>query len=300
MTGKCGAARPAAVREFTVGIVRAAFGLVSMILWHAGLTPWLLRRLACRPAVLVLTYHRVEEERGRGAVGHRLNIIDRELFRAHLVWLSSWCRPISTDELGNFLVGRGIGGGVGYLVTFDDGYRDVLETAWPVLDRHHAKAAVMISSGVLGGKLALPADAAAGVVPGEAARLYLDARSARELRERGMAVGAHSVSHRPLGELAPSEQAEEIVQSKVMLEEALGSPVDIFSWPIGRVPDGLREVARRAGFALVFGNRFGAVRPGDDPLDLPRIAAVEYSVPVLAGKVLVALVASHLRRRGRG
>jgi peptidoglycan/xylan/chitin deacetylase (PgdA/CDA1 family) len=288
------------LREFASGVLRAAFVAAARLLWHAGLTGWLLRRSSVHPAVLVLTYHRVAEEQGRGAVGHRPNIIDRDLFRSHLAWLSSWCRPVSTTELREFLGGRGSWSGVGYLVTFDDGYRDVLDAAVPILEAAGARAVVMVTSGILDGTLVLPADVAAGVVPGQAPRLYLDARSTRELRERGVEVGAHSVSHRPLEELEAVEQEAEIRHSRSRLEEVLGGAVEVFSWPIGRVPGGLRELARRAGFTLVFANDFGAVLPGDDPLDLPRIAAVEYSVPVLAGKVLVALLAGSLRRWRRG
>ncbi len=283
--------------ELAMAAAHAVFGLVARILWHTGLTRLLLRRLAALPAVIVLTYHRVEPNHCGAAIGHPPNVIDREIFRAHLAWLASWCRPVSAGMLQDILEGRDEGG-VGYLVTFDDGYRDVLEIALPIVEERKARAAVLISSGVLEGKMVLPADAAAGVTVDHAASLYLDVRGARELKSRGATVGAHSVSHRPLEELSRSEQEDEIMRSKAMLEEALGMPVDVFSWPIGRVPDGLRDVARRAGFALAFGNRFGAVRPGDEPLDLPRVAAVDYPVPSLAAKALVALLVARFRRRG--
>ncbi|WP_232664313.1 polysaccharide deacetylase family protein [Pseudonocardia sp. TRM90224] len=55
----------------------------------------------------------------------------------------------------------------------------------------------------------------------------------RTLAERGMEIGAHSVTHPVLATLTAQRQREEIEGSVRRLTEELRSPVDLFSYPVG-------------------------------------------------------------------
>ncbi|WP_169976572.1 polysaccharide deacetylase family protein [Tautonia rosea] len=115
-------------------------------------------------------------------------------------------------------------------------------------------------------------------------RLDLDAlgRSAmmtwdqvQALAEAGMGVGSHGQTHRRLADLDESEQSEELIRSKQLLESRLGRPADAISYPYGKYGDYddrtcriAREAGYRAGFT--FGGRSN--RPGSNrPYEVARI-----------------------------
>ena len=100
----------------------------------------------------------------------------------------------------------------------------------------------------------LPADVAASVLAGVERRLdapapdasayYLSATDLRALVDAGMLVGAHSVSHRVLADLAPAVQRAEIRDSFDRLDALFGGlDVRLFAYPFGG-PETYTEVTR--------------------------------------------------------
>jgi peptidoglycan/xylan/chitin deacetylase (PgdA/CDA1 family) len=95
----------------------------------------------------------------------------------------------------------------------------------------------------------------------------------RQLKEAGMSIGAHTLSHPVLSLCSEEEARREIQQSKIDLETALGRPVWALAYPFGNPSTmGERELrlAREAGFACAFLNveHWGAGL--SDPFALPR------------------------------
>jgi peptidoglycan/xylan/chitin deacetylase (PgdA/CDA1 family) len=99
----------------------------------------------------------------------------------------------------------------------------------------------------------------------------------RALRAAGMGVGSHTVGHRVLQTLAPTDLATELRASRAQLEEQLGEPVTTIAYPVGkaiaRFP-AVRQALADAGYELGFTSRPGSNRrpPDDDPFDLRRIS----------------------------
>ncbi len=96
----------------------------------------------------------------------------------------------------------------------------------------------------------------------------------RSLAEGPMTtVGAHTVRHARLSQLAEADQREEIARSRARLEELLGAPVREFSYPFGGRTDydafSVRA-ARESGCVLAVSNFAGLVGPQTDPWQIPR------------------------------
>jgi peptidoglycan/xylan/chitin deacetylase (PgdA/CDA1 family) len=91
-----------------------------------------------RPGAIVLMYHRILGD-DRTLVG-----LGVEEFAAQMAWLRENCDPIHPDELRARARGRRPRPAV--LVTFDDGYRDYHDLAYPILKRHQIPAVVFLAT----------------------------------------------------------------------------------------------------------------------------------------------------------
>jgi peptidoglycan/xylan/chitin deacetylase (PgdA/CDA1 family) len=92
---------------------------------------WALSLRARQPGCVVLHYHRV------GIRTDAFPNLDVANFRAQMAWLARNCRVIAPEDFHERVVsGQSVPGRPDVLVTFDDGYRDYYEHAYPVL-RHY-------------------------------------------------------------------------------------------------------------------------------------------------------------------
>jgi peptidoglycan/xylan/chitin deacetylase (PgdA/CDA1 family) len=121
------------------------------------------------------------------------------------------------------------------LITFDDGYRDNLVNAAPVLQKHGYPAVQFVPLAYVGNSIPLPHErhlSASGVH-----NPTVDWDEIRELERYGVRIESHGISHKPLAELEIDEAAREIAISKLKLEERLGRPVRAFSYVKGSEAD---------------------------------------------------------------
>jgi len=141
------------------------------------------------------------------------------------------------------------------IVTFDDGFRNNLYRAAPVLVDYGFPFTVFVS---------------VGHVYSEDAR-FLNAAELRQLSELpGAFIGSHGITHRPLTHLPLKSLTEELVDSKTSLERISGREISAISYPHGKCNNRVKIAARHAGYDLGAASRFGTNRPGADRLFLHR------------------------------
>jgi peptidoglycan/xylan/chitin deacetylase (PgdA/CDA1 family) len=192
------------------------------------------------------------------------------------------------------------------LITFDDGYRDNLVNAAPLLKKHGYPAVQFVPIAYVGGGQPLPHErylAAHGVH-----NPTVDWDEIRELERYGVRIESHGISHKPLAELEIDEAAREIAISKLKLEEKLGRQVRAFSYVKGSEADYKPvhpSLVKQAGYDIAFTAVSGANTPRSDPLQLRRYNVEPYSFRtfelVLAGACdLIAvkdtITGTHARR----
>lgn len=148
-------------------------------------------------------------------------------------------------------------------LTFDDGYKDFLHTALPILDSFGFSATVFVVGGMLGKEN----DWKHAHYPRPRMEL-LGAAELREVSERGMEVASHSMTHAELSGLNPGMLDEEVNGSRRMLSEVLGQDVEGFCYPYGSLDRAATRAAHQAGYAYACGWRF---QPEHSAYDLPRI-----------------------------
>jgi peptidoglycan/xylan/chitin deacetylase (PgdA/CDA1 family) len=94
---------------------------------------------------LVLGYHRVVEDFAASAVDSIPSmLISRAMLEKHLDWIGKQFRFVCLDEVGARLDGSDASCDPIAAVTFDDGYRDFYEMAFPLLQRKGIPSAVFV------------------------------------------------------------------------------------------------------------------------------------------------------------
>lgn len=100
---------------------------------------------------LIIGYHRVVEDFAACLeTENPAMLVSRAMFERHLDWLGQHFRFVSLDDIGAQLASGEPFSEPVVAVTFDDGYRDVYEHAYPVLTRKGIPAAVFVVSDLVG------------------------------------------------------------------------------------------------------------------------------------------------------
>ncbi|MEN8176767.1 MAG: polysaccharide deacetylase family protein, partial [Pseudomonadota bacterium] len=112
-------------------------------------------------------------------------------------------------------------------LTFDDGYENFFEYAYPVLQGYGYSAMVYLISGLVGKPSSwFQAD-------GRDTPPLMSRERILQLRDQGIEFGAHSVSHVRLATLDAERMREEVFGCRHQLEQLLGGPVLDFCYPYG-------------------------------------------------------------------
>ncbi len=150
-------------------------------------------------------------------------------------------------------------------ITIDDGYRDNLEVAHPILRRHGFAATVFLVSRRIGARNDWDEE---GPVAG---RPLLSLEEIDAMRGAGIGFGAHTRTHCALPSQSDAELEEELGGSREDLEAALGESVETLAYPYGLHDERVARATGAAGFSAAFTTFARPARPGDDPLEIPRI-----------------------------
>ena len=114
----------------------------------------------------------------------------------------------------------------------------------------------------------------------------------RVLRRMGHSIGAHTHTHPVLASLTAEQQRFEIVESKRILEEQLGSRVRLFAYPYGKrgstFTEASMQIVQECGFDAAFSFYGGWNRPGRvDTYDVRRIKVdLATSMPMFRTRVI--------------
>jgi peptidoglycan/xylan/chitin deacetylase (PgdA/CDA1 family) len=204
--------------------------------------------------VPILLYHRVDRlAPGLPAITRGLTV-DPSAFAAQVAWLhANGFHAIAQRQLYAALLDGARLPPKPVLITFDDGYRDVLEYAAPVLAR-----------------LRMPATMYVITDRTSRDRPFLGWAGLKALERDGFDIGSHTVDHVDLTTLDAHDLRYQLRGSKWALERGLGHPVPWLAYPFGAENARVAADARRVGYLLAVTERPGSDQPADDPLELRR------------------------------
>ena len=215
--------------------------------------------------VPVIMYHRViNNAENEGVYG---TYIYEDMFKKHLQYLKDKNYTVITfkdlDKIGwrnRFEKGKKY-----IILTFDDGYKDNYDLAFPILKEFNFKATIFLMGSLTYNEW----DVKAG---GERKFSLMSVEMIKEMQDYGIEFGAHTFNHPKLNTLSNEEIEYQIVDVKKPLEEKIGKKIITFAYPYGILNDYAREMTKKAGYTFALATDSGSVCLSDDLYQIRRIA----------------------------
>ena len=226
------------------------WGLICLYLLIAVLlTGFLcLEREAAR-GVPVLSYHQVNDEDNNALT------VPTAVFEQQMAYLhDNGYHAITPDQLNAYLTEGAPLPEKPVLITFDDGYRDNYENAFPVLQKYGMTATIFLISDFM-----------------DRFDKYLTWQQVQEMSEAGIYMGVHTLSHFELPGLSKAELYQQIEGGKLAIEWKTLKFTEYIAYPCGSYNADVLAVARDCGFKGGFTVRYDLVHPGDNPYLLSRV-----------------------------
>lgn len=220
----------------------------------------------------ILMYHRVNDHDHDGLTTPTL--VFEEMMRE----LRKRYQLVSLGELVQTLASGGsLGGKVA--ITFDDGYRDNLLCAAPILKKFNIPATFFVTTGYIGTARVFPWDSKNSIP-----NALMTWDEVRNLAELGFEIGAHTVNHPDLGVTLSADARREIRESKQHVESELGRKVEAFAFPFGKresCPVAVSAIVREEGYSCCCLGYGGKVQRTSEIFRLNRIPMYPTSTDLL-------------------
>ena len=201
----------------------------------------------------ILTYHFVANNPNPQDKARDNLSVPPDKFEEQMKYLSeNGFTTISLDTLYSIFNGQATRPAKPVVLTFDDGYIDFYTNAFPILKRLNLHAVSFIPVGLIGGSY------------------YMNWSQIKEIQSSGLITfEAHSVSHSNLTSLNHSATLKQLVDSKKILSEQTGYPVNFVAYPYGINNDIVQKTAKEVGFIGGLGTWIG--KSSGIGMNMPRI-----------------------------
>lgn len=156
------------------------------------------------------------------------------------------------------------------IVTFDDGFANFSEFAYPSLQRLSVPCTIFVPSGLIGRYNVW--DSNKTFVP--SIRIMNKQELLALSRDGLVDFGSHTINHVSMSNLSREEMKRQTLDSKKELETLFGLPITMFAYPYGQLGD-ISKVTRKilfeAGYEIAVTTRWGTLQSPQDVLELKRI-----------------------------
>ena len=173
------------------------------------------------------------------------------------------------------------------VITFDDGFRSVVDEAFPLLRERGLVATLFVPTQLVDDRRPASWEGVTQWLgtPHERKMLPVSHAELLELAGAGWEIGSHTCTHPHLTQLADSELAWELTESRRRCGELLGRSCESLAYPYGDVDERVVRAAAEAGYraACTLPARLDAASPLAWPRvgiwhdDSPRVFALKVS-----------------------
>lgn len=156
--------------------------------------------------------------------------ISPERFERQLRWLEQWRRVVRLSHTLGASESESL-----TAITFDDGFRDNLTVAIPLLEKYQLPMTLFVAAGLVGEEG------------------YLSSQELREIsRHPLVTIGAHGLRHLHFTRLSAAEARHELVESRRLLSSITGESIRYMAWPYGECDARLEQMCEEAGYSAAW------------------------------------------------
>lgn len=210
--------------------------------------------------VPILMYHYIRDFNDPDdQIGTNLSV-SPEKFDEQLAWLkNNSYQSINPDDLANpnkkTLTQISYSNFKPVILTFDDGYKDAFDNAFPLLKKYGFTAAFYIITNYVE----------------KNNPNYMSWDNIKELKKAGMNIGSHSLTHPDLEKVTDARVDSEIGESQEVLSKSLEIKITDFCYPTGKYDTRTIEALKKYGYKTAVTVKSGIADQNSNLFELPRI-----------------------------
>lgn len=155
------------------------------------------------------------------------------------------------------------------IITFDDGYLDTYRFAFPLMKEYGMKGVVFVI-----GDQSIKTNVWDDNKPEIIKASLMNSDQIVEMHNNGFEIGVHTLTHSHLTKLSEEQCMREIKMPKIILESIIGSKINSFSYPYGKVNNRVKEYVASSGYKYACSVYSGPAKFGLDPLEIRRISVL--------------------------
>jgi peptidoglycan/xylan/chitin deacetylase (PgdA/CDA1 family) len=211
---------------------------------------------------IVLMYHNIAMPPKTGRL--RSLYVTPRMFRFQMWYLqAAGFKVVPLGEILSSMKGNNQGSRL-VALTFDDGYRDFYQNAYPVLEKYGYPSTVFLVSDLIGQENLWDSDRL------KICKRLLSWDEIAEMKSSNVSFGSHTKTHPFLSRLSSQVVKEELFTSRAELEKRIGLPIEFFCYPYGDYDERTLSLVREAGYLGAVTISRGLVHRGDDPFRIRR------------------------------
>lgn len=206
-----------------------------------------------KPAIVVFCFHGISKD------DWRFNVTP-QTFKKLFSYICSYASPATVRDLEAYISGNVKWNTPRFMVTFDDGYSDILKIRIICKTYNIQPVLFVLSDTRRANRNELGTD-----------KTLLTDDEIKSLSDDGWVIGSHSATHADLSSISGSRLRREIAGSKKRLESILGLKVNYFSYPKGKYNSEIIRAVKDSGFSMAFSMDEKEITPHTDRFTVPRI-----------------------------
>lgn len=215
----------------------------------------------------VIMYHRIIKENDVKGV-HGIYVLE-DVFDKQMKYLKdNGYQTITFEDIKNGeWRNRFNKGNKWIMLTFDDGYKDNYEVAFPILKKYGFKSTIYLLGEVKYNKW----DVDNPKNP-EEKFILMDNKEILEMQEYGIEFGGHTLTHPMLAKLDLEDARREIIESRKILNKKLGKEMNCFAYPYGNLNEEVKKIVKEVGYKFAVATDSGDISYSKDLFQIRRIA----------------------------
>ena len=205
------------------------------------------------PPLTILAYHSISED-------NTIVDIHPSIFKKQIDTLKETCEFISLDDVVEYIQNEKKLSKPAVALTFDDGYKDLIQNVMPSLSENNIPASVFV--------LSQPQNANRAELAND--KPLMNIEDLKILKRNGWTIGCHSGTHPNFADKKLNVQ-KEIIDSKKQLEQDLGFAIKYFVYPKGIYSEAIIRAVEKAEFSAAFAFEPGTISHRTDRFAVPRM-----------------------------